>query len=96
MILPSLAKSGPGIQVESLCKEFLKKKYVVEVFYIRETDNVSLEFYGIKKTKLHFNKGVVDSFRTFDIIHSNGFLPRSDRVTHRKLFKQYCSLYYHA
>lgn len=75
MILPSLAKSGPGIQVESLCKEFLKKKYVVEVFYIRETDNVSLEFYGIKKTKLHFNKGVVDSFRTFDIIHSNGFYP---------------------
>lgn len=75
MILPSLEKSGPGIQVESLCKELLKKNCIVEVFYIRETDKISLEFCGIKTTRLNFIKGGVNSLKSFDIIHSNGFYP---------------------
>lgn len=75
MILPSLEKSGPGIQVESLCKEFLKQNCVIEVFYIRETEHISLEFYGIKTTKLCFNKDFFDSIKNFDVIHSNGFYP---------------------
>lgn len=75
MILPSLEKSGPGIQVESLCKEFLKQNCVIEVFYIRVTNNIALEFHGIKTTKFYFNKVCFDSIKKFDIIHSHGFYP---------------------
>lgn len=75
MILPSLAKSGPGIQVESLCSVLSTLDCTIQVFYFRESDNNKLNFDGIKKNKIDFSMASLKILRGFDVIHSHGFFP---------------------
>ena len=75
MIIPSLAKSGPGIQVEALCKLLTAQGCYVEIFYLRENTKNKLNFVGIKKNRVDFSLGTINKFRGFDIVHSHGFFP---------------------
>ncbi|WP_313112305.1 glycosyltransferase [Pseudescherichia sp.] len=75
MILPSLAKSGPGIQVEALCGVLSTLGCSIEVFYFRENDNSKLKFNGINKNKIGFSLASLMKLRRFDVIHSHGFFP---------------------
>ena len=75
MILPSLAKSGPGIQVEALCGELSTLDCAIEVFYFRENDKSKLNFNGIKINKIDFSLASLKKLRGFDVIHSHGFFP---------------------
>lgn len=75
MILPSLAKSGPGIQVEALCTQLKAQGCYIEIFYLRENLKNKLNFDGIKKNRVDFCLGSLKKFRGFDIVHSHGFFP---------------------
>lgn len=75
MILPSLEKSGPGIQVEALSKALIKIGCHIEVFYIRTCEKKCLNFDTIDCKKLVFNYKNLKLLSGFDIVHTHGFYP---------------------
>ncbi len=74
MILPSLAKNGPGIQVSNLIEFFQSQDMEVEIFFIKSCRGNSLNVGALKSHKVNvFN--VIKAVRNFDVIHSHGFFP---------------------
>lgn len=83
MILPSLARTGPGIVVQDLCTEFVKLGHKCKVFYFDDT--VGLEM-PCDTQRIKFRESF--DFDNWDIIHSHMFRPDAYVWFHRKKMKR--------
>lgn len=74
MILPSLAKSGPGIQVLNIVETLESQGISVEFLFIKDCKGETLDIGAMKSRRITFStfKKVA---KEFDIIHSHGFFP---------------------
>ena len=79
MILPSLAKTGPGFVVKDLCYEFVKKGHKCKVFYFDKGEGLEMPCpTECIKFRTPFD------FENWDIIHSHMFRPDAYVWYHRK------------
>ncbi|MGQ7807083.1 glycosyltransferase family 4 protein [Hafnia alvei] len=71
-ILPSLSKTGPGIQVFNIINGLLKNNASVGVFYLKDSVGEKINFpcYVKKLSILGCSE-----LKYYDIVHSNGFFP---------------------
>ena len=83
MILPSLAKTGPGIVAKDLCEEYVKNGHVCKVYYF--DDIVGLEM-PCETEKIGFTQAI--DFDNWDIIHSHMFRPDAYIRYHRNKIKR--------
>lgn len=76
IILPSLHRSGPGIQITSLIRPLINLGAEIDIFYIKDMndddeklalDNICYEKINLKKIKTQLS--------SYNVIHSNGFYP---------------------
>jgi len=74
MILPSLDRSGPGIQVMNLVEALLAQQVNVEIFVIKDCSGEKLNFEGLKPQKIN-PFSFIKTLKKFDIVHSHGFFP---------------------
>ncbi|WP_426786108.1 hypothetical protein ACP3TB_24890 (plasmid) [Rahnella variigena] len=74
MILPSLAKSGPGIQVLNIVETLESQGISVEFLFIKDCKGETLDIGAMKSRRITFSTFKKVAME-FDIIHSHGFFP---------------------
>lgn len=83
MILPSLAKTGPGFVVKDLCTEFVKMGHTCKVFYFDEGEGLDMP---CPTECIRFTQPF--DFENWDIIHSHMFRPDGYVWYHRKKIRK--------
>ena len=83
MILPSLAKTGPGFVVKDLCTEFVGMGHECKVFYFDEGEGLEMP---CPTECIKFRKPF--DFDNWDIIHSHMFRPDAYVWYHRRKIRK--------
>ena len=83
MILPSLAKTGPGFVVKDLCAEFVGMGHECKVFYFDEGEGLEMP---CPTEQIKFRKPF--DFENWDIIHSHMFRPDAYVWYHSKKIRK--------
>lgn len=83
MILPSLAKTGPGFVVKDLCTEFVRMGHECKVFYFDEGEGLVMP---CPTECIKFRKPF--DFDNWDIIHSHMFRPDAYVWYHRRKIRK--------
>lgn len=83
MILPSLARTGPGIVAMDLCREYVKLGHKCKVFYF--DDIVGLDM-PCETERIKFRQPI--DFDKWDIIHSHMFRPDAYIWYHKRKIKK--------
>lgn len=79
MILPSLAKTGPGFVVKDLCTEFVRMGHNCKVFYFDKGEGLEMP---CPTEQIKFR--IPFDFENWDVIHSHMFRPDAYIWYHRK------------
>ncbi|WP_395490625.1 glycosyltransferase family 4 protein [Cedecea davisae] len=76
IILPSLHRSGPGIQITSLIRPLMALGAEIDIFYIKDIsdDDEKLTLGNIHYEKINLKK-IKKQLSNYNVIHSNGFYP---------------------
>lgn len=83
MILPSLAKTGPGFVVKDLCTEFVGMGHECKIFYFDEGEGLEMPC-PTECIKFH----APFDFENWDVIHSHMFRPDAYVWYHRKKIRK--------
>lgn len=83
MILPSLAKTGPGIVANDLCREYIKLGHQCKIFYF---DNITGLNLSCPSERISFTQEI--EFDKWDIIHSHMLRPDAYVWFHKAKIKR--------